>query len=516
MKKPSPKNQLTITGTSGDDLLIGTQDADEIYGLGGNDTIIGAGYFDKLYGGPGDDIYRAESPIVAIFENVGEGFDKIYAELDYTIQAGQEIELLAFSDPASTRNVTLTGNAFAQTIVGNAGDNHIFGGLGNDVMAGLLGNDEYRVDDAGDVIFENAGEGAEFVYVAAALKSYTLTPGSELETLLPVNSGTTQGVAFTGNEYNNRVNGTAGSDTLIGGGGNDILTGERGSDFYRVEDLGDIVEEWAGNSNPGDIDSIYVAMSLSGYVLADTATFGPLQIEVLGAIDPNSTATFNLTGNYLGNTIFGSAGQNTLIGGGGADTLVGFGGDDFYRVEDILDQVTETAGNGFDRVYADTASYTLPAGSYVELLAAIDPASTSAMNLAGNAFANEVYGNAGANVIDGRGGTDLLYGYGGADTFAFTTAYDAGDVDTIGDFTAGTDKIGLDDAIFPFVGGPGALNPNAFVVGNAAADADDRVIYNNMTGQLFYDADGNGAGAAVLFATLTGAPTLAASDFVVI
>jgi serralysin len=62
----------------------------------------------------------------------------------------------------------------------------------------------------------------------------------------------------------------------------------------------------------------------------------------------------------------------------------------------------------------------------------------------------------------------------------------------------------------------GALNPNAFFAGAAAHDADDPIIYNSATGQLFYDADGNGMGAQVLFATLTGAPVLAAGDFAVI
>jgi serralysin len=60
------------------------------------------------------------------------------------------------------------------------------------------------------------------------------------------------------------------------------------------------------------------------------------------------------------------------------------------------------------------------------------------------------------------------------------------------------------------------LANSAFVIGTAAQDADDRFIYDSATGNLYYDADGNGAGAAMLFATLSNHPTLAASDIVVI
>jgi serralysin len=63
----------------------------------------------------------------------------------------------------------------------------------------------------------------------------------------------------------------------------------------------------------------------------------------------------------------------------------------------------------------------------------------------------------------------------------------------------------------------GGLPAGAFVVGTAAADADDRILYDTATGALFYDSDGTGAAAAIQFATLSSKPlTLAAGDFLVI
>ena len=85
-----------------------------------------------------------------------------------------------------------------------------------------------------------------------------------------------------------------------------------------------------------------------------------------------------------------------------------------------------------------------------------------------------------------------------------------GNVDTIFDFEAGVDKIRLDDAVF--AGVTSANLASVFVAGTAAQDADDRIIYDPATGALYYDGDGNGAGAAIQFATLTGAPLISASD----
>jgi Ca2+-binding RTX toxin-like protein len=90
-------------------------------------------------------------------------------------------------------------------------------------------------------------------------------------------------------------------------------------------------------------------------------------------------------------------------------------------------------------------------------------------------------------------------------------------VDTVHDFTSGQDKLLLSDVIFSNLA-PGPLSAPHFVAGAGAQarDADDRVLYDTATGRLSYDADANGAGQAVAFATLFGHPALAASDLAVI
>lgn len=131
------------------------------------------------------------------------------------------------------------------------------------------------------------------------------------------------------------------------------------------------------------------------------------------------------------------------------------------------------------------------------------------------AFGNEITGNAGTNLIDGKAGSDLLMGGGGADAFVFSTALGASNIDALPDFVAGEDKIYLDHSIFAALNA-GALSADAFKVGSGATDADDRIIYDPVTGALYYDADGNGSGAAVQFAVVHEGLGLTASDFAII
>jgi serralysin len=420
------------------------------------------------------------------------------------------------------------------TLIGNDVANILFGGAGADNMAGGLGNDTYYVDNGLDVATEAAAAGNDRVAAAA---SYVLAAGSEIETLEAINLTDTNAMDLQGNEFgqaiigNDGVNilrgdggndvllGLGGGDYLVGGPGNDTMVGGLGNDTYYVDGPGDVLLEAAGQG----ADRV---AAIGSVVLA-----AGQEIETLEAVNLTDTNAMDLQGNEFAQSIIGNDGVNILRGDGGNDTIVALGGNDYlvggagndtlhgglgddtYYV-DAGDAVVEAAGQGTDRVAA-MASYTLSASAAIESLEAVNLSDTTSLNLTGNELGQSVIGNAGANVINGGGGNDTLVGLGGADFFAFTTALGAGNVDAIGDFQAGTDKFQLDDAVFTGLG-LGALAAGAFVTGSAAGDADDRIIYNSATGQLFFDADGNGAGAAVQFATLASGLSLTASDFAVI
>ena len=88
-----------------------------------------------------------------------------------------------------------------------------------------------------------------------------------------------------------------------------------------------------------------------------------------------------------------------------------------------------------------------------------------------------------------------------------------GNVDTVADFNAANDTIQLDRSVFTAITTLGTLAAAAFFEGAPAHDADDRIICNSATGNLFYDRDGIGDVAGVQFARLGGTPAIGNIDF---
>ena len=134
----------------------------------------------------------------------------------------------------------------------------------------------------------------------------------------------------------------------------------------------------------------------------------------------------------------------------------------------------------------------------------------SALNdwLIGGTGNDRLVGGGGADQLRGGLGKDVLTGGTGADWFIFGTVPNATtNVDTLTDFTSGTDKLQFSKAIFTGLSGAalGALGTDAFWSGagvTSAHDATDRFVYDTTSGKLYYDADGQGSVAAVQIALL--------------
>jgi Ca2+-binding RTX toxin-like protein len=233
---------------------------------------------------------------------------------------------------------------------------------------------------------------------------------------------------------------------------------------------------------------------------------GAVNLALLGIANLAGTGNSGaniLDGNRGGNTLSGLAGIDRLNGNDGNDVLIGGAG------ADVLN-----GGNGTDTasyvnaISAVRASLVAPAGNSGD---AAGDSYVAVEGLIGSAFGDTLTGNTAANNIFGGNGNDILRGGAGADSFFFNTALNAStNVDTLADFDA-SDFIRLQQSgVFAGIGVKGALNIDAFVIGTAAQDAEDRIIYNKAAGLLFYDAQGTAsAGGAVLFARV--APNTALS-----
>jgi Ca2+-binding RTX toxin-like protein len=271
---------------------------------------------------------------------------------------------------------TLRGFGGNDVLNGQGGADFLDGGEGADRMVGGAGNDTFVVDDVGDVVVENAGQGIDTV--RTTLNAYTL--GANVEQLVFIGVGDFEG---DGNGLANRIEGGAGNDTLNGRGGADTMIGGAGDDTYFVNSVNDVVIELAG----GGVD----------HVFATATTTLSANVENLTL---NGGAAINGTGNALANVITGNGAANVLTGGEGADTLIGGGGGD-----------TLNGGQGADLVDGGAGNDTLNGGSGSDIL--IGGLGNDVMN---GGLGNDVFifatgfGNDRINGFDANptGGQDLL------------------------------------------------------------------------------------------------------------
>lgn len=203
---------LTLVG-DGDARIVGNNADNALVGNDGDNFLSGGSGSDRMSGGNGNDTYFVDnvndvtSELVmseGVGEVIGTGDDVVYASVDFTLAAG--IEVLIQTDDA----IHGTGNDDNNYLYGNSEANVLDGGLGRDIMIGGAGDDTYIVDQLGDTIIENAGEGTDTVYsgigfaLAANVENLMLT-GMALQGF--------------GNDGDNRISGNDGINVLYGGAG---------------------------------------------------------------------------------------------------------------------------------------------------------------------------------------------------------------------------------------------------------------------------------------------------------
>lgn len=293
----------------------------------------------------------------------------------------------------------------------------------------------------------------------------------------------------------------AGNDVYNGGGTLvGAVLGQGGNDKFVS---GNVDETFNGGANIDVVDYSAATGAVTASLATGTAT---------GHGNDTLIAIENIIGSNFNDTLTGDSGANVLDGHGGNDTMAGGADNDAYFVNTSGDVVMEDSGAGTDTVFS-SVSYTL--GSNVENLTLLDGAGS--ITATGNTADNVIVGNTSSNYINGGFGNDTLTGGVGvdADFFVFdTTLNAAANVDHITDFNDANDSFVLNHAVFTTLG-VGEIAANQFQIGAAADSASDRIIYNQGTGEIFYDADGDLAGAAILFATVNPGISLSNHDFIV-
>ena len=328
------------------DYLIGSEFADEINGMGGddyirgnggNDTLSGDDGEDDIFGGSNDDILNGGAGVDRLFGNDGDDTLSGGIGVDYLVGgAGSDSYLFTFGDGADT----ISNNDLDSRDVLRFGEHitpdHIF--LlreRNDLVVGV--SETQRIQDAElitvnsfysgeryqiDIEFQSSGTRwsvAEiFEYSQGELEQFT---GDDRNDRF---QGSSAAIIAYGREGHDDLYGNVGNDVLYGEGGNDELFGGEGQDFLSGGPNNDLIYGDGGHDH---------LIGGSG----DDRLFGG---------DGNDF----LDGGSGDDRLYGGSGNDTLRGGSGRDYLSGGNGDNIYVVSsnDEFVEIDNNSHDGFE------------------------------------------------------------------------------------------------------------------------------------------------------------------------
>ncbi|MEH2158485.1 beta strand repeat-containing protein [Nostoc sp.] len=457
-----------LNGGSGDDYLDAgaTSGNNLLFGGDGNDTL-STSYISQnpynsttssgnntLNGGSGDDYLDAKSPKGNNLLSGGDGNDTLSTSGVFTYRAAPNF--------ISSGNNTLNGGAGNDYLMakGSSGNNLLSGGDGNDyldisgiptyyggiylssgnnTLNGGAGDDTLRAedstgnnflfgDDGNDSFYLNlenqtvdGGKGddllsVDYSYYSSATAGITTTfnPTTNIGSIKAdtnqVSYKNIEQLNISGTEYNDRIVGNSGNDTLSTGyGGNDTIDGGEGDDVLSVN----------YNGSTGAITTTFNPTTNIGSIKAGTNQVSYKNIERL-----------NILGTEYNDRIVGNSGNDTLsTGNGGNDTIDGGEGDDVLSVN----------YNGSAAI-ATTYNSTTNTGSIRSGANQVNYKNIERLNILGTEYNDRIVGNSGNDTLSGGVGNNTLTGGAGNDEFVYNAEFVYKvNTDTITDF-AGVGK----------------------------------------------------------------------------
>lgn len=398
----------TISGSSGDDFIQGSNDAgDDIYAGAGNDNVEGRDGNDTIYGGSGNDFllgYNGSNTSggdLAVANDDGsedtlyggdgddtlvggDGDDRLYSGTgDDTVYAGEGDDFVD-ANSTSSGNDTIYGGGGSDTLEHDVATDLVYGGTGNDrivnvdatssggttTIFGGSGNDTYVLD---------ASEGGSFgsnhvVNLDAGQVEFSGASRDQLNGIENVEiNQSNAGVVGDGNAntisaigaFANTLEGGDGDDLIYAGAGDDVITGDRGDDTLYGGDGNDSLDGGDG------ADVLYGETD-------DDSLFGGSGNDTLSGGSGNDT----IDGGVGNDILTGGTGNDTFIisSGGGSDTVTDFAGNDLLDasalsdVGNVLtnqdgtvtaDEITVTGGGGANQVltFPSGETVTVPDGT---------------------------------------------------------------------------------------------------------------------------------------------------------
>ncbi|MDO8291140.1 MAG: calcium-binding protein [Parvibaculum sp.] len=397
---------VVIHGTSGNDVLSGSNQNEVFYGYEGNDTIDGQDGNDTIDGGEGNDTLTGSSGFNIIHGGLGN--DTISNSVNggevYGEEGDDDITFSSMNGSyISNGNHLLDGGAGNDHIhmlnINEAMDraNTIVGGTGNDLLESKSSKDTYIFNrgDGQDIIKDQHGVGSgsgsdKIVFGAgivqsdlrvtnsgghiviaindpsnpAAADSITLdnaynNVGCEIETLQFADGsvisaaqlkalaatihGTSGDDSFFGTIQNEVFYGYEGNDNIDGSEGDDILHGGLGNDTLNGGNGVDVIFGAEGNDT---ITDLYGNGSMYGDDGNDNITFGYADSHTIHGGEGDDF----LHSNYTGSNV--TSKTNTFAGGAGNDRIESGSSQDIYLFN---------RGDGQDAI-SDVNSYSTTSG----------------------------------------------------------------------------------------------------------------------------------------------------------